>query len=631
MDYARKIGKKKKPHGLIRTRIKKVTAFDNRSSTKDVPKDLEDRRLKNWKKWLIEREKIGRRIESITGRTNIDQIINSGEKVRSLIELKNLMEYASIPVPVIPDKYRGGPEFWKVPESLPKHGDIRLPDITTVPTKKDLNLPPDLTYVDVPELIEEEKGLRGISSKEKTWERNLYYKRREQELRDEIKLLMPKKPETKELLIRGKKTFVEPKQQPKVPVITITSPVDERPDDLDLSIILKIQDREIVQNSNDRSNEKPYEWDLIFRGRIDERSEQKIIFENKGNTVIHYRWRDSSFQPNFQSFRKHDSPFHFNKTDGIVLQGTIAELKIWYLPRSSNVFTESWRLFTDPIICNSPLIFRFWGCADEREDEKGSSCYDISRIDLYLNRCIKDSIIREILETIMADIDYRKPIEPAYGSLFLEDEVFRAKNPYHFYHRNITLELHKLYHEVTADQPAVPWNLSLNDLRTILLLIKRPERRRQMLLRFSDLFKECLKPPLISTFVNDKKYTAVYNILCSFANCFEIESEFVLANSTLTKDKKPSNPNVSSALILPVRTINERRRKNKNQSNESMNPQVLDSSVSLAQSYSAGQLYKEIFFVRIYEILGEIIDRISAIINSYNRLDGMDTSFYLSR
>lgn len=630
MDYARKIGKKKKPNGWMKTRIKKVTAFDNRSSTKDIPKDLEDRRLKNWKKWLIEREKIGRRIETITGRPNIDQIINSCEKVRSLIELKSLMEYASIPVPVIPDKYRGGPEFWKIPESLPKHGDICLPEITMVPTKKDLNLRPDMTYVDLPELIEEEKGLRGISSKEKTWERNFYYKRREHELREEIKLLMPKKPETKELLIRGKKTFVEPKQQPKVPVITVTSPEDERHDDPDLSIILKIQDREIAQNSNDRFNEQPIQWDLIFRGRIDERSEREIVFENKGSTVIHYRWRDTSFQSNFQSFRKHDSPFHFNKTDGIVLQGTIAKLKIWYLPRSSNVFTESWRLFTDPMICNSPLIFRFWGCAEEREDEKGSSSHDISNIDLYLNRCIKDSIIREILETIMADIDYRKPIEPAYGSLFLEDEVFRAKNPYHFYHRNIVLELHKLYHEVT-DQPAVPWNLSLNDLRAILLLVKRPERRRQMLLRFGNLFKESLKPSLISTFVNDKKYTAVYNILCSFANCFEIESEFILANSILTKDKKPSNPNVSSALRLSVRNINEHRKKNKNQSDESMNPQVLDSSVSLAQSDSGCQLYKDIFFVRIYEILGEIIDRISAIINSYNRLDGIDTSFYLSR
>ncbi|XP_047360445.1 MYCBP-associated protein-like [Vespa velutina] len=627
MDYARKIGKKKEPHVWRKTSITMVTAFDY-NLIKDVPKDIEDRRLRNWKKWLAEREKISRRIKSITGRPKINQIINSSEKVRSLIELKNLMEYASIPVPVIPDKYRGGPEFWKVPESLAKHGDdICLPEITMVPTKRDLNLPPDLTYVDVPELIEEEKGLRGISLNERTWERNLYFKRREKELHEEIKLLMPKKPETKELLIRGK-TFVEPKREPIIPVITITAPEEEKSDDLDLAIILKIQDREIVQNSNDQwSDEKPIEWDLIFRGRIDERSEQKIIFENKGNIVIHYRWRDSSFQSNFQFFRKHDSPFHFNKNDGIVLQGTIEELKIWYLPRSSNVFTESWRLFTDPKICNSPLIFRFWGCAEER-DYKRSNCFAISKIDLYLYRCIKDSIIREIIETIMANIDYRKPSEPAYSSLFLESDVFRAKNPYHFYHTNIILELRKLYHEVT-DRPAVPWNLSLNDLREILLLIKRSERRQQMLLRFNNLYKECLKPPLISTFVNDKKYTAVYNALCSFANCFEIESEFILANCILIKENKPSNSNVSSLLRLPLSNINEDREKK--QSNKFMNPQTFESNVSLAQSHIAGQLYKEIFFVRIYEILSEIIDRISAIINSYNRLDGVDTSFYLSR
>ncbi|KAL2738590.1 hypothetical protein V1477_011949 [Vespula maculifrons] len=629
MDYARKIGKKKKPDSYTpKTLVTMVTAFDY-DLTKDIPKDIEDRRLKNWKKWLVEREKIGRRIKSITGRPEIDQTINSCEKVRPLVELKNLMEYASIPVPLIPDKYRGGPEFWRVPESLPKHGDVCLPEITMVPTKKDLNLPPDMTYVDVPELIEEEKGLYGISLKETTWERNLYFKQREQELHEEIKLLMPKKPETKKLLICGK-TFVRPKKPPKKPIITITLAEEDKPcKDLDLAIILKIQDREIVQNSNDRSNEKPIEWNFNFRGKVDERSEQKITFENKGNIVIHYRWRDWSFQPNFQFFQKHDSPFYFNKTDGIVLPGKIEELKIWYLPRSSNVFVESWRLFTDPKISNSPLICRFWGCAEERDD-KISSCFAISKIDLYLNRCIKDSIIREIIEKIIANIDYRKPSEPAYSSLFLEKEVFSAKNPYHFYRMVIILKLRELYHEVT-ERPAVPWNLSLNDLREILLLIKKPERRQQMLLRFSNLCKECLKPPLISTFVNDKKYTAVYNALCSFANCFEIESEFVLTNCILTKENKPIDPNDSLMSQLSAGSINKHRKKNKNQDNEPTKSQVLGSSVSLEQRYTGNQLYKEVFFVRIYEILGEIIERISAIINSYNRLDGIDTSFCLSR
>ncbi|KAL2714791.1 hypothetical protein V1478_015976 [Vespula squamosa] len=628
MDYARKIGKKKESDSFVPDAlVTMVTAFDY-NLTKDIPKDKEDRRLKNWKKWLVEREKISRRIKSITGRHKIDQTINSCEKVRSLIELKELMEYASIPVPVIPDKYRGGPEFWKVPESLPKRDDVCLPEITMVPTKKDLNLLPDLTYVDVPKPIEKEKGLSGISLKERTWGRNLYFKQRERELHEEIKLLMPKKPETKELLILGK-NFVKPKKQLKLPVITVTLSEEEKPDDLDLAIILKIQDREITQDSNDRSKEKPIEWNLIFCGRIDERSEKKIVFENKGNTVIHYYWRDSSFQPNFQFFRKHDSPFYFNKTDGIVLPGKIEELKVWYLPRSSNVFTEFWRLFTDPKICDSPLIFRFWGCAEERDD-KISSCFATSKVDLYLNRCIKDSIIREIIETIIADIDYRKPSEPAYSSLFLESEIFIAKNPYHFYHMNIILELRKLYYEVT-DRPTVPWNLSLNDLRGILLLIKRPERRQQMLLRFSNLCKECLKPPLIPTFVNDKKYTAVYNALCSFANCFEFESEFILANSILTKENKAIEPNVSSVSRLSARSSKKHRKKNKNQDNEPTNSQLFESSMSLDQNHASEQLYKEIFFVRIYEILGEIIDRISAIINSYNRLDGVDTSFCLSR
>ncbi|KAK2588628.1 hypothetical protein KPH14_006396 [Odynerus spinipes] len=624
MDYARKIGKEKDNKRWLQKPVTMVTLSDGNICSNVEPK-VEDRRLENWKKWLAERRKVSRRIKSITGREQTDQLINSCEKVRSVIEMKTLMEHASIPVPVIPDKYRGGPEFWNIPESLPNHGDTRLPEITAVPTKRELNLPPDLTYVAIPLLIEQEKDLRGISSRETAWERSSYLRQREKELHEEIELLMPKKPETRELIIRGK-TFEEPKKEPRIPVITIWAPEEEEsPDHPDLTMILKIQDREIVCKNNlplsDQENQEPIEWSLKFQGIVDQRTEEKIILENKGNTVIHYHWRNSNFRSNSLSFQRHVSPFYFNKTDGMILQGQIVELKIWYLPRSINVFTESWRLFTDPKICHSPLIFRFWGCADQVADE--SSSFPITlEIDRYLDRCIRDSVIREIVQTIMANVDHKKPPEPAYGSLFLESEIFRTKNPYHFYHPNLILELRKLYREV-VDKSAPSWSLSLYDLREILLLIKTPERRQQMLLRFTDLWKECSKPTLNSTFVYDQKHAAVYNLLCSFANSLEIESEFVMASCIIKEDKESSSA-ADTSWHPSVKSLKQRKESKKG-SDDSLSTRAAESFAGgFFQEDSDDQPYREMLFVRLYDILCETIERIGATIDSLNRLAGTD-------
>ncbi|XP_015184895.1 PREDICTED: uncharacterized protein LOC107070867 [Polistes dominula] len=589
MDYARKIGKRKDSNKFFEKRITMLTTTCYDPLIKDTPQDeyIEDRRLKNWKKWLNERDKIGRRIKSLTGRSRIDQIINSSDKVRSVIEMKNIIEYVSS-MGVKPIE-----EFQKIPINVPDHYDLCLPKIKTIlPIKMDLNFQSNLTYVDVPELIEREKGLH-------------------------------------ELLIRGK-TREKFKKFYKIPVITITAPKeDEQYFDSDLTIILKIQDREIIQNKSfdDRCNDKsPIEWNLIFRGMVNERSEKMITFENKGNTVIHYYWRDWSFRSKVQYFVKNDSPFYFNKTDGIILQGNTVRLKIFYLPRNSNVYTESWRLFTNPKLCECPLIFRLWSCAEKMKENIFDNL-NISNIDLYLNRRIRDSIIRDILETIITNVDYRKPPEPAYVSLYLENDIFNAKNPYHYYHNNLLLEFREIYCKV-VDKPTITWNLSLNDLRGILLLITNPIRRQQMLLRFNNLCKESLKPSLISNHVNDQKYIIVYNLLCSFVNRFEIETEFVTNNCILINEDKSSKQDNLSLSELSVKSFNEKRKKRKSKSNESINEYTPKNTMNLlVKDNIRDQFYMEIFFIRIREFLVETIDQISAAIESYNRLDGIDTSF----
>ena len=632
MDYARKIGKSDEPKKWVKQFTTVVTARD-----KFISPELyfpEDRRLVNWQKWL-ERWKIQyKHIRSTTGRHQNDQILNSCEKIRPLVEMRNLMDYATVPVPVVPDKYRGGPEFWKTPEKLPKRVSC-LPDITFIPTKKELNVIPELTYVGLPELIEKEKDLADLKSKEPLWKRSRYLKRRRRELSKEIEALILKEPETRDLVI---KNYVPPEEKPleRMPPVTISDIEEEEEEEekdesrcVEQAIVLKIQDREIVWErcpSKDETKEPDsITWSLTFFGEIHKRTEKEIVFENKGNRVIVYQWRDVDFRCNTIPLVKRTSPFFFNKTKGVILPGEIIKLKVWYRPRNAHVFTEFWKLITDPILCSSSLVFRFWGCVDS-SNVRLAKLESVQIVDKYLDRCIRNTVIREIINDIMENISLTEHPEPAYGSLFLESDMFAMKNPLCFYNPTLLIEFHKVYYGAT-NQTKYRWNMSLNDIRDTLLEIKRSERRNIMLSRFSGLCKECLEPTLYRS-VQCNKYEMVYNILCSFFNLFETESELA-RNAYLLNDYKEIS-GVSSTMSCTINASqtsikdNNLRNKRGKKSNIRLQNSQVQTIVKSCTIPTNDSLYAEIFFIRIYELLGQTIVRIFASIESFNNLNERD-------
>lgn len=637
MDYARKIGKSDEPKKWVKQFTTAVTTRDGLISPESV--FPEDRRLANWQRWLDRRTIQYKRIKSTTGRQQNDQILNSCEKVRPLIEMRNLMDYATVPISVIPDKYtRDGTEFWRTPKTLPKRGPC-LPDITFTPSKKEVNAIPELTYVDLPELIEKEKDLVGLKSKEPSWRRSRYLKRREKELSKEIAMLVPKQPETKDLVIRNSVPAIK-EPFTRIPPITVSDTEGKERDAgfcrdcySEQAIVLKIQDREIVwqnvSSKQDRAESDPITWNLTFYGKINERTEKEIVFENKGNRVIVYQWRDATSRSNIIPLAKRTSRFFFNKTKGVILPGQIVKLKIWYLG-ISHVSTEFWKLTTDPILCSSPLVFRFWGCA-ETANLLPVNFRPVQAVDKYLNRCIRNTVIREIINDIMENVNFTRHPEPAYGSLFLESELFTVQNSLCFYNPTLLIEFHKIYYNAT-NQTKHRWNMLLNDIREILLKIKQPERRNTMLSRFAELYKECLEPTLYRP-MRYNKYEMIYNLLCSFFNLFEIESELA-RNAYLANEYKETPgmaPQMSYTMSMnasqpSVKSNNWRNRRGKKSSIRSQSSQVrtIQTEQRTRTAPANDSLYKEIFFIRIYELLGETIIRIFASIESFDNLNERD-------
>ncbi|XP_053976576.1 MYCBP-associated protein-like [Hylaeus volcanicus] len=627
MDYARKIGK---PKGITKWEPpvqRLASVHDNLMFTRE--RFSEDARLVNWRKWLANRSKQYKHIESSTGRHQNDQLLNSCEKIRPLIETRNVMDYATVPAPVVPDKFRGGPEFWRTPEALPNR-DPCLPDITITPTKKDLNLLPELTYVDLPELIEKEKNLVGLKSKEPLWERSEYLLKRKNELSKEIRLIVPKQPETRHLVIEGHGPRRK-KKEPRVPPITISDTEEDnncdQPVSRDQAVILRIQDRDITwhRSAFEDGPTDPITWNLSFASQVDRRQEKELTLENRGNRVIVYEWRDAAYRPDAIPLKRRISSFFFNKTKETIPPGQIVKLKVWYLPRAPGVSSELWRLKTDPELCPSPLIIRLSGCA-ETMDIQALENNPVMIVDGYLDQCVRDATIRETINEIIEDMRCVEHPGPSYGSLFLESEVFAIKNPVCYYHPSLVAEFHKI-HQNATNQSEQRWNLCLEDLRETLLRIKEPERRHATLTRFSDIYKECLKPALLAS-VEYGKHETVHNLLCSFLNRFEVESEYAW-RACFEKDVNETVVAVSETSMRAINgsqgfarngnsRVNRERRSNSPTESVRIHDNIRNSGVVDDGPYG------EIFFIRIHELLRVIVERVCAAIDSFNNLNERD-------
>ncbi|KAL6263952.1 hypothetical protein P5V15_004033 [Pogonomyrmex californicus] len=611
MDFERKIGKSDKLRIWKKKRQPLVTCRDNLLS--GDTSFSEDRRFINWKKWLADRKKQTRRIESITGRSQADQLQSSSERFRAFVEMKNLMEHAAIPVPVIADKYRGGPEFWKTFEFLPERGDSCVPVLSLTPSRRDLNLPPDLMHVGLPDLIAKERDLVALKLKDESWKRSDYLKARKIELAEKIALLLPKEPETAQLVIQGR--AYQKKKQPllfRIPLKTIMESEelrDELREDANQAVVLKIQDREFVWRKSffetESTDADPIMWSLSFTSKINERIEREIVLENKGTRVIVYHWRDLPFRSYGVFLEVRGSPFFFNKTKELILPGQIVRIKVWYRSRTSGVFTEFWRLVTDPILSSSTFVFRFSGCTKD-----SAELTDYRMIDEYLDCRIRDSTIHSIIEEIMDRIDYES--ELPHETSFSQSDVFISLNPHYYYHPSIVMQLQAIYSDVTGGDTS-SWNLSLHTLRDIILEIKDSDYRRDMLARFNDLCNQSLKPNLTEPDVTySSKYNAVYNILCTFANLFEDESEFAKRNNLIQEPIKIKQKQMPLSQKSNNSLQKERGEKLTEQSEDvQAHTEKENSDLNLRR-------YREIFFVRICKALEEAIEQVCASIDSFH-------------
>ncbi|XP_043479636.1 MYCBP-associated protein-like [Leptopilina heterotoma] len=558
MDYARKFGNQKTSSPYLKNKYKISTNY-KQSTTLTEPRLIEDKKLSNWKKWLKIRKKDEENYKKRLNRNEL--LLNSGDNYRSILETRELIELAKDPL--INYAYQTKQDFdlnfFITPEILSNHGNNHLPTII-VPNSRKLKLN-NFSSIATPDLILREKGLTK---------------------RDEFK-----KRKRRINIIK------------KVPVITITNDNETENETSELYInpdamiaALRIENENIGKRLNsiiELENNHFHCWDIKFNCRINEKGEKFIVFENKGNIKITYYWReiflDSTNLPLLLlERRKKSSSFFFNKNHGIILPGQILNFPIWFKSGESGIKRENWRFVTDPLLSSENIIFRFWGFT--REDEENGSKNKVQQIENYLNNKLRDSAIKEILDEIVNDALIFQPPEPFYKQLFLESDIFTTKNPSYFYNSILINEFREIYNKIFNNSN---WNLSIHDLRNILLEIEDSEfQHDNNLSHFVNLCKAASEP--ISIYLrteNSEKYEKIYNLLCSFVNKFENEENKRKRDQMALEQSKEETWKTKKLVISKSRDI---------------------------------ILYEEIFYLRIYEILQETISKACAIIDSFIRL-----------
>ncbi|XP_063974544.1 uncharacterized protein LOC135161156 [Diachasmimorpha longicaudata] len=596
MDSSRITNKSK---SLAPKQRKTSLTVDIKSSNLKIQETLEDRRLRNWRKWLENRERTCDHLKSLTGRNSEDLLINSYEKIRPKIAIQNLLAAAADSV--LPEKLKADINFWTTPVYLKNRRDPDNPEIAVSLTKKRRRISKTLSRVFLPELIQREKHLNlpqpsGLSEKHTE-----YLRRKLKELSPQISKLNLKIGDIDQIAVEGKKI-----------------PDAQR-------IILKISDKEIVFEEDATRKPPCTRFSLDFSSRKSEKSEKVICLHNQTFDDLIYEWQGPIPDPNKLSRIIPTKFFHFEKPSGIISPGLCGELTVRYQPHLPGVHLESVILETFPRLSQSPIVLSLWGICEE------PSRFPNRLIDYedYLHIRLRNSVVSGIIEEIWESVESPPPRSPPHALHFLEWEVFLAKNPGFSYHHESMGKLKRMFQAVVGRDP---WALSLPELQDRILQAYHTDLGSEMLNKFGKLCRG-LREPWRWELSISRKHHIVFNLVSGFVSQFSVVSEYVRAQCTwgrrgvfVLEGGQDDGSGCSG-----WRGVEEDRPFGRRGKRVTALSGSTGSSVSAIQEYwdTGGQgeiydagLYYEVFYVRIYRLLGDTVDKISAAVEEIHSLGG---------
>ncbi|XP_040437725.1 MYCBP-associated protein isoform X2 [Falco naumanni] len=409
--------------------------------------------LQNWHHNMAIRKKQERYLGEILQRPENELLMSVSEDYRQIQEERDLID-RSLPA-LFPGKgYRRGSEFWSQPERI---GD-EFTGVTMTLTQTERGHPEPVTRVGKPHTVRMETSLKPPKTIpfRLTWDKSLFLKHRQQELKSVLEELDVYKPDLDGLEVIGK-------GQPFTSVSTEPfpcSPTSEESETLDPLRDYPDVVPEAVRGPSLEFCGQPARWincttscrdeigiaaRLTFETLAGEKAESSLTVSNDGTAAIWYNWMRLPQQiPSRETKGKRMQCFYFDTRPGVILPGETRKFFFLFKSEVAGIFSESWEFRTHPLLLGGALLqVTLWGIAVY--EDKLADLREKLESDLAAREGA--AIVEESLKELLAHIRTPERTPSPVGACVTEEELFHWKNPELHYQHRVVKQLHELWRQ----------------------------------------------------------------------------------------------------------------------------------------------------------------------------------------
>ncbi|NWV20787.1 MYBPP protein, partial [Origma solitaria] len=415
---------------------------------------VEHKALQNWSHHMAMRKKQEKHLGEILHKPENELLMNKSEDYRQIQEERDLID-RSLPA-LFPGKgYRVGSEFWSLPDQI---GD-ELTGLRTTLTRTECGNPQPLTQVGKPPTIQRETGLKPPKRIpcRLNWDKSLYLKRRQQELKSILDELGFHKPELEGLEVIGKgesSTSVSAKTlrrsaifseeietlDPLSDTFTVVPETEKVP-----SLVFCGQPARWIKGITACRNEIGIAARLTFQALVSEKAESFLTVTNDGRAAIWYNWMRLPLQIPSRETKQGKMPcFYFDTRPGVILPGETRRFSFIFKSERVGVFSEPWEFRTHPMLLGGALLqVTLWGVAVY--EDKLADFREKLESELAAREVV--AVVKESLNDILYGVRTPERTPSPVDSCVTEEELFYRKNPELHYQHQVVKQLHKLWRQ----------------------------------------------------------------------------------------------------------------------------------------------------------------------------------------
>ncbi|RLV99277.1 hypothetical protein DV515_00009905 [Chloebia gouldiae] len=413
----------------------------------------EHKAFQNWRHHMAMRKKQEKHLGEILHRPENELLMSMSDNYRQIQEERDLID-RSLPA-LFPGKgYRVGSEFWSLPEQI---GD-ELTGLTMTLTRTECGHPEPLTHVGKPQTVQRETGLKPPKRIpcHLNWDKSIFLKHRQQELKSLLEELGFHKPDLEGLEVIGKgqpftsvsaeaflNTTISEEIETLDPVGDFFTAVPEA--ERVPSLIFCGQPARWIKGITACRKEIGIAARLTFESLASEKAESFLTVINDGRAAIWYHWMRLPQQIPSREVKGRRVPcFYFDTRPGVILPGETRRFSFIFKSERAGIFSEPWEFRTHPLLLGGALLqVTLWGIAvyeDKFADFR-------EKLESELAAREGASIVKEILDELLDQVRTPERTPSPVDAYVTEEELFHRKNPELHYQHQVVKQLHKLWRQ----------------------------------------------------------------------------------------------------------------------------------------------------------------------------------------